>query len=458
MASLNAIDGWLREELPGLLTRYGVVGASVAVSRGEEVAEQAAGLVSTATGVPATTDSVFQIGSVTKVLTATLVLQLVAEGAVDLDRPVRTWLPELSLGDAEAADRITVRQLLSHTSGFEGDVFTDTGKGDDCIEKYVGELAEVPQLFPPGAMFSYNNAGFCLLGRLVEVVRDRPYDDCLRDHLLRPLGATHTACDPYEAVLHRVAVGHVATDAGMAPTTTWALARSNAPAGSMLAMSAGDLDRFARMHLAGGRGILGTEQVRSMQEAQVDLPDIGQGRAWGLGWELFDVPGAAVVGHDGNTIGQSAFLRLLPDHDLAVTLLTNGGPAKPLWRAIAGHVVRELAGIELPAPPAPAEPPVPLPEASRYVGRYSSIVGETVVSADAAGRLWLDRTPLGVLAEIDEPSYRTELVGWRGDTLWPVEPEGGTHQPVAFLGDDGAGRAAYLHTGRADRRADDGRS
>lgn len=458
VATLGAIGDWLAEELPGLLEAHGVVGAALAVSRGGEVVEQAAGLLSTATGVPATTDAVFQVGSVTKVLTATLVLQLVEEGAVELDLPLRTWLPELVLGDPDAAARITVRQLLSHTSGFEGDVFTDTGKGDECIERYVGELADVPQLFPPGTMFSYNNAGFCLLGRLVEVVRGRPYDACLRDHLLDPLGTTHAACDPYEAVLHRAAVGHVDTGGRLAPTTTWALARSNAPAGSMLAMRAGDLDLFARMHLAGGRGILGADRVRAMQEPQVELPDIGQGRAWGMGWELFDVPGATVVGHDGNTIGQSAFLRLLPEHDLALTLLTNGGPARPLWRAIAGRVLRDLAGVELPGPPAPAAPPVPLREVERYVGRYLSAVSDTVVSQDAAGRLWLDRTPVGVLAEIDEPSYRTELVGWRGDTLWPVAPEGGTHQPVAFLGDDGTGRAAYLHTGRADRRVDDGRS
>ncbi|MBM0126294.1 serine hydrolase, partial [Pimelobacter simplex] len=92
------------------------------------------------------------------------------------------------------------------------------------------------------------------------------------------------------------------------------------------------------------------------------------------------------------------------------------------------------------------------PDPTRYVGTYASEVGETVVGVDGQGRLWLDRTPRGVLAEIDEPPYRTELVAWRGDTLWPLQPEGGVHQPVAFLGDDGTGRAAYLHTGRADRR------
>ncbi|WP_408898869.1 serine hydrolase domain-containing protein [Nocardioides sp. R1-1] len=443
---MRGIGEWLRERLPELLEETGVPAAAVAVVHGDELVDAAAGTLSTATGVAATTDAIFQIGSITKVLTATLVHQLVEEGLVELDRPARTWLPDLRLGDEGAAATVTVRQLLTHTAGFEGDVFTDTGKGDDCLERYVDLLADVPQLFPPGAMWSYNNAAFCVLGRLVEVVRGAPYDACLRAHLLAPLGLSHAATDPYEAVLHRVAVGHVETAhrAGLHPTTTWALARSNAPAGSMLAMRARDLVAFARHHLT-------APALAAMRAPQVALPDIGQGEAWGLGWELFRLAPTPVVGHDGNTIGQSAFLRLLPEHDLAVAVLTNGGDGKRLHRAIAGHVLRTLADVELPGvpdPPATRRTPEPL----RYAGTYVSDVAETVVSGDAHGRLWLRRTPRGVLAEIDEPPYRTELVAWRGDTLWPVDPEGGTHQPVAFLGDDGTGRAAYLHTGRADRR------
>lgn len=437
---MQGIGDWLQGRLPELLAETGVPAAAVAVAHGDQVVDAAAGTLSTATGVAATTDAIFQVGSITKVLTATLVQQLVDDGLVELDLPVRTWLPDLRLGDDAAAASVTVRQLLTHTAGFEGDVFTDTGKGDDCVERYVDLLAGVPQLFPPGAMWSYNNAAFCVLGRLVEVVRGAPYDACLRAHLLDPLGLAGAATDPYEAVLHRVAVGHVDSR----PTDVWALARSNAPAGSMLAMRARDLAAFARHHLT-------TPALAGMREPQVSLPDLGQGEAWGLGWELFQLAPTPIVGHDGNTIGQSAFLRLLPEHDLAVVVLTNGGRAKLLHRAVTGHVLRELAGVDLPPPP---EPPTTsaTPDPTRYVGTYASEVGETVVGVDGQGRLWLDRTPRGVLAEIDEPPYRTELVAWRGDTLWPLQPEGGVHQPVAFLGDDGTGRAAYLHTGRADRR------
>lgn len=443
---MQGIGEWLEERLPSLLEEYGVPAAAVAVGYGDQVVDAAAGLLSTTTGVTATTDAIFQVGSVTKVFTATLVQQLADEGLVDLDRPVRAYLPDLRLADDAAAARVTVRQLLTHTAGFEGDVFTDTGKGDDCLERYVDLLAGVPQLFAPGATWSYNNAGFCVLGRLVEVLRGQPYDVCLRTHVLDPLGL-HAANDPYEAVLHRVAVGHVATasDARLHPTPTWALARSNAPAGSMLAMRARDLVAFARHHLT-------TPALAAMREPQVTLPVLGQGAAWGLGWELFELAPTLVLGHDGNTIGQSAFLRAVPEHGLVVAVLTNGGDGKALHRAVAGHVLRTLAGVELPAAAAPV-PGARLPaDLSRYAGTYASVVAQTVVRADEHGRLWLDRTPRGELAEIDEPPYATELVGWHGDTLWPVTPEGGAHQPVAFVGDDGTGRAAYLHTGRADRR------
>lgn len=208
MRELVEIGEWLRERLPQLTTEHGVPGAVAAVGIGGEVVEAAAGVLSTATGVGTTVDSLFQIGSVTKVLTATLVMQLVGEGRVDLDAPVSSYLP----GFRPA----TVRQLLCHTAGFEGDVFTDTGKGDDCLAKYVDLLAEV--------------------------VRGKPFDACMREQLFTPLGMTHAANDPYEAIVHRVAVGHH----GRTPSPVWAMARSNAPAGSMLAMTARDLVAFCR--------------------------------------------------------------------------------------------------------------------------------------------------------------------------------------------------------------------
>ncbi|RSD09136.1 serine hydrolase domain-containing protein [Amycolatopsis eburnea] len=456
MSKLTELSAWLDRRLPALLAEHKVPGASVAVYAGGEIIDHAAGVLNTGTGVEADTDSLFQIGSITKIWTTTLALQLADDGLLDLDQPVRKYLPEFKIADEEAAARITVRQLMCHTSGFEGDIFTDTGRGDDCVEKYVATLGDVPQLFAPGEMFSYNNAAFCVLGRVVEVLRGKPYNDCLAEHLFVPLGLTHAAASPYEAIRFRAALGHLTPEPGAdpQPAGVWALAASNAPAGSMLAMRPRDLVTFAGMHLRDGEGpdgtrVLSAESARAMRERVVELPDLGlMGEAWGLGWSLSE--GGQVVGHDGGTIGQSAFLRLAAGHDVAVALLTNGGNPIALYTEVVGHVLKELTGIELKVPPVP-NPEAPRIDATRYVGEYSSSVADITVSQDEDGRVWVERVPKGIFAELAKPE-KTELVAMNGDTLILAEPMQGMYLPHAFVGDDGTGRALYLHTGRADRR------
>jgi CubicO group peptidase (beta-lactamase class C family) len=296
MAQLDDISGWLGDRFSRLLDEHQVPGAAIGVYANGEVIDQAAGVLSLGTGVEATADSVFQVGSITKTWTATLIMQLADERLLDIDEKVRTYLPGFRVADETASAEITIRQLLCHTAGFEGDIFTDTGNGDDCVEKYAEALRPVRQLFPPGEMFSYNNAGFCMLGRVVEVLCGKPFNVCLRERLFAPLGLT-----------------------------------SGSPAGSMLSMRPRDLLTFARMHMAGGVAADGTRllseaSVRAMREQQVTLPPIAlHGTGWGLGWDIFGWPGGTVIGHDGGTIGQTAYLRMVPDQDVAIALLTNGG-------------------------------------------------------------------------------------------------------------------------------------
>jgi CubicO group peptidase (beta-lactamase class C family) len=460
MSNLTDVQAWLEERVAPLLEKYDVPAAAWAVLQDGEVVDGAAGLLSRATGVEATADSVFQIGSITKLWTSTLVMQLVDEGLVDLDATVRTYLPEFRIADEDAAARITVRQLLSHTAGFEGDIFTDTGMGDDAVEKYLGVLGEVPQLFPPGERFSYNNAGYCVLGRLVEVLREKTYDACLREHLFAPLGLTHAATDAYEAILFRAAVGHLEPEpgAGYEPAPIWAMARSNAPAGSMLSMRPRDLVAFARMHLEDGRAADGSQLLAPgtaarMQAKEVELPELGMmGSSWGLGFERFDTPDGAVIGHDGNTVGQAAFLRMLPEAGVAVALLTNGGDAFSLYREVVGHVLEVLGGVppmRLPVPPAHPEPV----DAARYVGTYSAEVFDLVVSQDDDRRVWIETVPSAVAIELGAKAERQELVSYGEDMLIPLQPDRGMHLPHAFVGDDGQGRALYLFIGRIVRRA-----
>ncbi|WP_328326611.1 beta-lactamase family protein [Kribbella sp. NBC_00382] len=460
MATLSEIETWLQDRLPALLAEHQVPGTAVGVLFGDEVIDHAAGVLSKATEVPATADTVFQIGSITKVWTTTLVMQLVDEGRIDLDKPLREYLPEFVIGDEAAAAVITIRQLLSHTSGFEGDLFNETGKGDDAVEKFVATLTGTSQLFAPGEMFSYNNAAFAILGRLIEVLRGKPFDSALREHLLAPLGLQHAATDPYEAILHRAAVGHLrpAPNAAPVPAPIWAMTRGMAPAGAMLAMSPRDLLVFAKFHLdsgvaADGTAVLSPASVKAMQEQQVKLPALGMmGDSWGLGWEIFDWDGTTVIGHDGGTIGQNAFLRVVPEHGLAVTVLTNGGDTIELYKAVVSHVVKELAGLELPALPTPPATPVPI-NADRFVGTYSCEAMDLVVRQDEDGRVWLDQLPKGIFAELGPTPEPVELVGRNDESLIALEAENGIHVPHVFVGDDGSGHALFIHSGRAIRRA-----
>jgi CubicO group peptidase (beta-lactamase class C family) len=467
MSTLHSLgpDGaaqWLEENLAHLIAEHEVPGATVAVlAGGRIVAAAGAGVTSLATGVPVDTDTVFQIGSITKIWTTTLVMQLVDDGLLDIHAPLLDYLPELVIGDMEAAKVLTTYHLLTHTAGFEGDIFTDTGRGEDAVEKYVATLADLPQLFAPGETFSYNNTAFVLLGRLVEVLRGKPYDEVLTERLAVPLGLERVSPSPYEAIRHRAATGHVAADpqgeGELAPASSWALARSNAPAGSMLAMTPTDLLGFVRMHLEGGTApdgsrVLRPASVQAMQTRQVDLPRLsGMGDAWGLGWELFDTPQGAVVAHDGGTIGQAAFLRVVPEAGVAIAMLTNGGDVFGLFNDVVARLLTDLTGVELPARPTPPEEPQQV-DVSRYLGRYADTIYDITVTQDGDGRVWLDRVPKDIHAEIGEQPVRFELVHYSGDSLISVESFRGIHVVFAFIGTvldpSGDARAKYVHYGR----------
>jgi CubicO group peptidase (beta-lactamase class C family) len=184
---LDAADWTIR--LNELATEANVPGAALGIWSDAQEILAAHGVLNAATQVPVTTDSVFQVGSITKLWTATMIMQLADEGLLSLDTTVSEVLPGARLGTADVGDQVTVRHLLTHTSGIDGDVFTDTGRGDDCVERYVGLLAEVPSVFTPGATYSYCNSGYVLLGRIIEVIDGQSWDESLRERLTGPLAA-----------------------------------------------------------------------------------------------------------------------------------------------------------------------------------------------------------------------------------------------------------------------------
>lgn len=435
-------ERWQRR-LAEAARRHRVPGAVLAVLDGDRVHEWATGVLNVDTGVPVTTDSVFQIGSITKLFTGTLVMQQVEDGTLELDAPLRTVLPEFRLADMGAADRITMRHLLNHTSGIPGDVFTDTGRGDDCLERYVERCAELTPCHPVGATMSYSNSGFSVAGRVLEKVTGKVWDTLLTERLTGPLGLTHTVTLAEEAILFRAAVGHEGDDRPR-PVTQWALPRSIGPAGTICSTAA-ELLAFARMHLDGGLTADGTralapESAAAMRDARVEIPDGWSGRRYGLAWCRWPWDGREVIGHDGETLGQNAFLRIVPDRRVAVALLLNGGDPNACYAELYTDLMAELADLTVPLLTVPA-PPADV-DITPLVGTYRTPM-DTVRVELRDGRPWAVATEDMVAGGTDvrefalTPRSATVLVGRRP----------GRGQPSALAFHELPDGTRYLHTG-----------
>ena len=453
-------DHW-QQRLAALAAKHKVPGAQLGILYGDEVVDVAFGTLNKRTGQPATTDSVFQIGSVSKVWTATVVMQLIDEGRIALDTPVVEVMPELQLSDPEVTKNLTIWHLLTHTSGIDGDVFTDTGRGDDNLEKYAALLADVAQNHPLGATWSYCNSGWSLLGRVIERLTGTTWDQAMQDKLFAPLGLDHTCTLAEEAILFGAAVGHVEHDGEQIVTPVWDLPRSTGPAG-LIKSTVRDVLGFAKLHLTGGLApdgnrILSAESAEAMTQHHADLPDkYILGDSWGLGWIRFDWNGARLIGHDGNTLGQAGFLRLLPGEgdrpDVAVALLCNGGNTRDLYQDLYREIFAEVAGVEMAQPFAPPTEPAEV-DIAPYVGTYArSSVRMDVFVGDDGPRL--RTTVLGPLAEMmPDPVDEYPLVPC-GPALFAVKPpEADTWAPVTFY--ELATGERYVHFGvRATPRVD----
>ena len=393
MAILKELDKLFRSQVK----KHHVPGASLAVLRnGRIVATAAAGVVNLDTQVKTTPDSAFQIGSISKPLTGTLIMQLVDEGALSLDEPVSTYLPEFRVARYDVSQSVTIRQLLSHTSGIDGDFFVDSGRGDDAIARLVDKSTMVPSLFNPGAMMSYCNLGYAVLGRVIEVLRGKSYDQVLLQYLFNPLGMKQAFSRPEDSLRFSCAVGHVQSTR---KPDTWYVSRTpylafgQKAAGSTPTMSASDLLSFAQMHLNNGKSrsgeqILKNASVKAMLKPQVKLQKhspnaIGN---WGLSWFLMNYNGEKLFGHDGATIGQFAFLRILPEKNMAIAMLTNGGDAKGLYKAMFDELLGSLAKVTEPELPVPADRQ---PNLDTYAGSYENIQSRIDLSVKH-GRLMID--------------------------------------------------------------------
>ncbi|MGH7921803.1 MAG: serine hydrolase domain-containing protein, partial [Candidatus Dormibacteraceae bacterium] len=315
----------------------------VAVGIWQEGKEEHAfwGVTSVENPLPIDEGTLFQIGSTTKTYTATALAVLAERGQLDFEAAVRAYLPELRLRDEATAAKVTVRQLLNHTAGWEGDLFLDTGFGDEALARYVEAMAELGQTLPAGRAASYNNAAVSLAGRVVERVTGETYEEALRELVLEPLGLEETHVHPLEVMTRRFAVGHAPGENGPRVMRQWNLARSATPAGGITSTVPDQL-RYARFHLGhGGEGVLSTDARRALQRPTVDFHRSDLGDAVGTSWLLKEWGGAQLVGHGGSTNGQRSAFQMVPARDFAVTVLTNASAGARLHREVVAWVLRD---------------------------------------------------------------------------------------------------------------------
>jgi CubicO group peptidase (beta-lactamase class C family) len=418
-------------------------GAVVAISTGGKVRTIVCGTATADTDEPVDAGRWFEIGSVTKLLVATLVLQHVVRGDIALDDPVRAHLPEFRLADSRATGLVTIRHLLTHASGIDtADDFTDTGSGDDCVSRYVETaVAGSGLVHPVGDRWSYNNAGYVVLGRLVELLDGRPWDIALDERILRPCAMD--AANRRLAAGRAVAIGHhVDPVTGTVDQVAKVMPASVGPAGNVVA-TAEALVRFADCLFGETDEILPTGLVAEMLTPQIPVRDASQG----LGWVLPDAP-VPVAAHGGATIGFTAFLGAIPSVHSSIAVVANGPGAGAIALAAFAHLSRSPV-VQPSVSTLPLDVDVARLVAGRYVRRH---VVQDIELVD--GRLIARTTFLGPAAELfaQPPKSELEPIGGRMSFVsrHPFEPEPARWD---FLDPDGARRPARLFTQRVAVRA-----
>jgi len=378
----------IQAQLDETAAKHGIPGLALGLLIGDETLDLGTVVVDIDTGVAATPDTIFHIGSITKMYTATVVMQLLAQGLIDLRAPITTYLPELRLKQPAGITGITVLHLLTHTSGIEGDTFFDTGGADGALEKLVARLDQVGLIHAPGQMWSYCNTGFVLAGRIIEKITGLPWHRALDTMLVKPLGIETPVTLSDDIARFRAAAGHTPNaETGSLERTSMMRPLSHAPAGLRSFARVGDVLRFARLHLdggqaAGGARLLPEDMVGSMQDHHAAQP-LSLTRGQGIGWFRLSTEPELVLVHIGEVRGFAALLAVAPKRRFALVSMTNvkegfGANAElGFWASV------ELAGItpELPGQRAAGASPPP-DDLSPLAGTYRRLGAVVKVTVD----------------------------------------------------------------------------
>lgn len=341
------VDAWLDDTLPDALADAKVAGATVAVVHdGEVLTARGFGLADVAAGTPVDGErTLFRIGSVSKVVTATAAMQLVEDGKVDLDTDVEQYTG-LDLGHEHP---VTLRHLLTHTPGYEERISGLIGGPGTTPDLRASLVTDPPeQVYEPGTTPAYSNFGNALAGYVVEAVSGQPFEEYVAEHVLEPLGMTSSSyAQPLpDDLAARLSKGYVASDGPPEDFETV----GQPPAGSLSATAA-DMARFMLAHLEGSP-VLSDATVELMQQPALDANSLGAlaaGPRMGLGWFDESSGGHRAVGHGGDTNVFHSHLRLWPDDGTGLFLSLNSAGAGQAAYGLRDELLAGFTDRYLPA-------------------------------------------------------------------------------------------------------------
>ena len=360
--------------------RLQVPGIAVGVLHDGAIYAGGVGITSVDNPLPVTAHTLFQTGSTSKTVTATAMMQLVEEGKLDLDARVRAYLPTFRLQSEADAARITVRDLVTHHTGYVGDYFRDTGRGDDAMARIVAKMANSPQLVPAGRTFSYSNAAFYVLAHIVETVRGQPFEHVVRERIFAPLDMRESFYFPEDCLGYRCAIGHTVTAAGPRAEKRWYLWRSGGGASAVIS-NAIDQMRYAALHV-GAIDAPDVLSAASIERMQTDARPAGSMcAAIGLSWMLDDAGrGHRLVKHGGSIAGMLSSFELIPALRFGVTVLTNADAGRESRQTIADRCQEYFVGFGKPALPRP----IAAANLAEYAGAYHATLEHLDVRVDGA--------------------------------------------------------------------------
>lgn len=333
----------LRPLLLDLMTQTGTPGASVGLLSPSGIDVLHAGVGDLANATPVTASTLFEIGSITKVWTATALLRLIDRQLLTLETPVRDVVPDLPRTETA----VTVGQLLSHTAGLIDQPFD--GLEEATNRQVVAQLAAAA--VGTAGSWTYSNIGYILLGRVLEEIVGLSLPEALQTEVLEPAGVRSARI--VESGGPR-AVGHQPDGTGGLMPEQPGRFPGYAACGSTPVATADALLRTIYPHMHEGLGmdgsrVLSAQAVHDMQGWHAEVPPNAERKAgWGLGWTHYRLQdGRTILGHGGSTFGFLSYLVAVPHEQIAIAILANSAGAVPLLQQAGDRLLRELVGSPL---------------------------------------------------------------------------------------------------------------